>query len=108
CAPLVKFLEPFYAEQELANWANEKFSMKIDPMEFVADQERRVRKPIADIIKLIEDRAREAYAQREIEYPIDHKLAQVYSQDASMIEDPYRNDEIRNWAFARYHTEFKL
>ena len=30
CSPLVRFLEPLYPEQELANWAKEKFAVIVD------------------------------------------------------------------------------
>src|SRR5439155_11079233 len=31
CAGILKYLEPLYAETELANWAREKFDVQIDP-----------------------------------------------------------------------------
>ncbi|MGA2497350.1 MAG: preprotein translocase subunit SecA [Tepidisphaeraceae bacterium] len=108
CAPLAQFIEPFYAEKQLANWAREKFSLKIDPMEMIADPERHVRKPSEQIAELIETRARQVYAQREIEYPIDHLLTYVYGGDGASADDPYRAEYVQAWAVQRYREELSL
>ncbi|MFI5379284.1 MAG: preprotein translocase subunit SecA [Tepidisphaerales bacterium] len=108
CGPLAKFLEPFHAERELANWAREKFGLKVDPMEMVADPGRHVRKPVEQIAEIIETRAREVYAQREIEYPIDHLLTYVYGGEGANADDPYRAEYVQVWVFQRYREEISL
>jgi preprotein translocase subunit SecA len=107
---LQKYLEPLYAEKELSNWAKEKFAIEIDPKEMVVAAGRESdRKPPEEIADLIETRAREAYARREIEYPIDHMLAFAFGQsDGQMVDNPYAADYVRQWARAKYGVEITL
>ena len=109
-SPLVKYLEPLYAERELANWAKEKFAIDIDPKEMVLPTGRdNDRKPAEEIVNLIETRAREAYSRREIEYPIDHMLAFAFGQsDGQQVDNPYAADYVRAWAKAKYGAELSL
>jgi preprotein translocase subunit SecA len=107
CSGLAKYLEPVYAETELGNWAMEKFNVKVEPKEMLADEGRRTRKEAPEIVDLIEKRAREAYSQREIEYPIDHLLVTVYGDGAS-TDDPYRADYVRMWVKSKYGEELSL
>ena len=108
---LLKFLEPLYAERELSAWAKEKFGVEIKPDEMVVqvgkDQER---KSVEEIAELIEVRAREAYAKRELEYPVDHVLALVYGQtpEGEMVSNPYAADYLRGWAKAKFGVEIPL
>ncbi len=108
CAPLVKYLEPNFAESELANWAAEKFSIKVDPKEMLADAERHMRKPAEEIVALIEEKAHQAYAQREIEYPIDHMLISIFGGEEGANDNPYAADMVRNWVMAKYRQELSL
>ena len=107
---LLKYLEPLYAEKELANWAKEKFAIDMDPKEFILPTGRSEdRKPPEEIANLIEKRAREAYARREIEYPIDHMLAFAFGQSqTNYIDNPYAADYVRAWARAKYGVELPL
>ncbi len=57
CSGLMKYLDVNYAEQELANWAREKFDIKIDPKEFILDERGHNRLPSEEIVDLIESRA---------------------------------------------------
>ncbi len=106
---LQKFIEPLFAESELANWAREKFGIQIDPNELLADERNNQRKSPADIIELIEQRARAAYARREIEYPVDHVLAYTLTtgQDGQ-IDNPYAAEEIQRWAKQKFGIELSL
>jgi preprotein translocase subunit SecA len=110
CSGLLKYLEPMYAEGELAAWAKEKFSIEVDPKEFLlAGGREGERKPAEEIVELIEGRAREAYAKREIEYPVDHMLAFAFGgTDGQSVENPYAADYVRAWARAKYGVEIPL
>jgi preprotein translocase subunit SecA len=67
------------------------------------------RKPAEEIVNLIETRAREAYARREIEYPVDHMLAFAFGQtDGQQLDNPYAADYVRAWARAKYGVELTL
>jgi preprotein translocase subunit SecA len=103
-----KYLEPLYPEKQLAAWAKEKFAIDIAPSDIMEDGGSRgtVRKPLPQIIEMIEERARGAYAVREVEYPIDFILSYATrGTGAGSIDDPYRADELRAWAFMKYRTD---
>jgi preprotein translocase subunit SecA len=115
CAGIMKYLEPLYAETELAQWAFDKFGVEIDPKEFLASEKggRNTRKTADEISELIQERARQAYARREIEYPVDHILAYATGgggADAAggSIENPYAAEFVRNWALAKFGIEIEV
>jgi preprotein translocase subunit SecA len=108
CSALVKYLEPLYAETELSSWAAEKFGVKVDPREMLIDVERQMRKPVEEIVALIEEKAHQAYAQREIEYPVDHLLSFTFGGDEGATDNPYAADYVRSWAKAKYGEELSL
>jgi preprotein translocase subunit SecA len=110
CSGLLKYLEPMYAERELSAWAKEKFSIEVDPKELLlAGGREGERKPAEEIVELIETRAREAYARREIEYPVDHMLAFAFGgTDGQTVENAYAGEYVRAWARAKYGVEIPL
>jgi preprotein translocase subunit SecA len=107
-AGLDRYLEPLYAEQELAAWAKDKFAIDISPTEMVVEavRDQNQRKSAGEIAELIETRAREAYARREVEYPVDHVLTFVSGgENVDRIENPYAADYVRQWARTKYGIE---
>jgi preprotein translocase subunit SecA len=107
---LVRYLEPRYAETELASWAKEKFAIELTPEEMLegAGTNRETRRTAEEIADLIETRAREAYARREVEYPIDHVLAMAFGGEEGSTDNPYAADFLRQWAASRYGVELSL
>ena len=105
---IVKYLEPRYAEKSLADWANEKFAIEITPKEMFADEGMNSRKPAEEIVAAIEGRAREAYARREIEYPVDYVLTRAFGQEGQTLDNPYAADFLRSWVRAKYGIETSL
>jgi preprotein translocase subunit SecA len=111
CAGIQKYLEPLFAERELARWAEEKFGVQIDPQEFLASSKggRNTRNSAADIADLIERKARESYSRREIEYPIDHILTLVMQgRESGAIEDPNAAEYLRAWIYMHFGVELPL
>src|SRR5205085_11051181 len=96
CSPLVKYFEPLFAEKELANWAAEKFGVKVDPKEMLLDAERGVRKPPDDIVALIEEKGHQASAQRASEYRVEHLLSFTFGAEEG-TDNPYAPDYVRAW-----------
>jgi preprotein translocase subunit SecA len=97
-----KYLEPLFAERELAGWAKEKFDIDVDPQEMVVEGARGTQpKEAADIVGLIENKAREAYARREVEYPVDELIARV-AGESQRIEIPDAAQFVAMWARAKY------
>ena len=107
---LQKYLEPLYAERELSAWAKEKFGVEVSPQEMLVEGGRENEtKSVDEISAMVEDRARAAYARREIEYPVDHILAMVQTaQTGELIADPYAADYVRGWAKAKYAIEIPI
>ena len=106
---LKKYLEPLYAERELCAWAKEKFAIVVTPKELLVEGRDEERRSAAEIVELIEDRAREAYARREIEYPVDHVLTLAFgSPDRPVTDNPYAADYIRGQAKAKYNADLAL
>jgi preprotein translocase subunit SecA len=108
CSGIIKYLEPNYAAKELAQWAADKFGIKIDPADFISDPTRGFFKPADQIVELIEKQAREAYLPREIEYPIDNILTYAFGQDGSGVDSPYAAELIRQWTWAKYRKELTV
>ncbi len=107
CAALTRYLEPLYAENQLANWAHEKFGVRIDPKNMILDATRNIRKPPEEIAALIEKEGRAAYTRREIEYPVDHVLTVVFGEDGA-TDNAYAADYIRAWAMGKYRRDIPL
>jgi len=105
-AGISRFLEPLFAATELSRWAMEKFGVEVGPKEMIADDRDNLPKSTDEIVNLIEQRARAAYARREIEYPVDHTLTYVTGgQDVPMLENPYAGDYLRQWVKVKYDVE---
>jgi preprotein translocase subunit SecA len=108
-SPLLKYLEPMVAEKGLAQWAKDKFVIEVAPEEFLVEGTKdRDRKTSAEIADLIEKRAREAYARREIEYPVDHVLAFAFGAFTPEGDNPYSADFLRAWALQRYGIDLSI
>jgi preprotein translocase subunit SecA len=107
CAGLMKYLDPLFAEGELAQWARDKFDIQIDPKEFLME-DARTRKLADDIVELIQSRARTAYARREIEYPVDHTLTFAFGGEEVSTDNPYAADYVRAWAKMKFGAELTL
>jgi preprotein translocase subunit SecA len=105
---LLKYLEPMYAETELAGWAKDKFGVEVKPEEVLADARSSTRKPADEIVELIEKRAREAYARREIEYPVDHTLTFAFGGAEGNTDNPYAADYVRTWARMKYNVDLPV
>ncbi len=107
CAPLMKYLQPLYAEKELAAWAYDKFGIEVQPEEMLAERGQQ-RKSAEDISELIETRARAAYANRELEYPIDHAMTYAFGGFEGGGDNPYAADYLRAWTRAKFGTDLPL
>ena len=80
---ITRYLEPLFAERELAAWARDKFGIELTAEE-IRDTAQRTRTNPADAVRgLIESRAkRDAYASREVEYPVNSILTYTLGGEA--------------------------
>ena len=103
---LMKYLEPLFAEGELAGWARDKFGIELTAQE-IADTANKSRSgvPADAIVALIEQRARAAYARRDIEYPVQHVLTFAFGGPDGSTDNPYAADFVRNWTRSKYGVE---
>ncbi|CAN5539196.1 hypothetical protein BH09PLA1_BH09PLA1_20230 [soil metagenome] len=106
CAALAKFIEPDWALKELCNWAGEKFSVRVEPVELKEPNRSTGTKSAADISTLLQERARAAYKPREREYPVDHAMTLAFGDGKS--QNAYGVDYIRAWAQMKYGVELPL
>jgi preprotein translocase subunit SecA len=104
CAGLMKYLEPNYTLNELCHWAREKFSIEITPEELCETGNLR---PAEQIKELLQHRAKDAYALRELSYPIDQVMAFAFG-DGSSTDNPYGANFIRSWVYTKFRVEIPL
>jgi preprotein translocase subunit SecA len=104
CAGVMKYLEPDYALKELCNWAKEKFSIEITPQEL---SEAGNLKAADEIKDLLQQRAKDAYALRELSYPIDQVMAFAFG-DGTSTDNPYGADFVRAWVYTKFRVELSL
>ena len=106
---LRKYLEPLYPERELAAWANDKFQIEVRPEEMLVEGRATERKSPEEIIELIEKRARQAYARREIEYPVDDILTRAFGDlERPATDAPYAADYVRTQAKLKYGLDLTI
>jgi preprotein translocase subunit SecA len=98
-SPLDQYLVPNYAHNELAKWANNKFSAEVKGEELAALEGREA------VVEQLMRRAREAYAKREIMYPIDFALEMTA---AHLQANPQAAiTQLCAWVKSRYELEWK-
>jgi preprotein translocase subunit SecA len=108
CAGLLKYLEPLYAETELAAWAADKFGINITAKDLMVDEKTNTTRSAEEIAVLIENRAREAYSRREVEYPVEHALTLAFGGPDGSTDNPYVSEYMRDWAFKKYGVQMPL
>ncbi|WP_432800112.1 preprotein translocase subunit SecA [Poriferisphaera sp. WC338] len=92
-----KFIEPNLGEKELANWAENKFGIKLNPEELIDMQPEQT-------LDHILEKARETYANREVNYPVEFILDVVY-QGAQ--QDPnWAMQQLFTWVKQRFNLEW--
>jgi preprotein translocase subunit SecA len=104
CAGLMKYLEPHYELRELCNWTKEKFNVEVSPEELSESGNTR---PAEEIKDLLQTRAKDAYALRELSYPIDQVLAFAFGEGNS-TDNPYGADFVRAWAYSKFRVQLPL
>jgi preprotein translocase subunit SecA len=99
---LEKYLEPQYAEAQLAIWAREKFGIELTPEE-IAEASREARNSPADAVaELIQTRAKAEYGRRDLEYPVNHLLTFAFGGETGKTDNPYAAECVRLWALCKY------
>jgi preprotein translocase subunit SecA len=105
CSGLSKYLEPMYAEKELAVWARDKFGIELTAEEISTTAKQSNVSAAESITELIEQRARAAYARRDVEYPVNHVLTYAFGGEQGSTDNPYAADFVSKWIRARYGVD---
>jgi len=99
CGKLGSFLEEDFGRRSLCEWVNQKFSLQVKPNEL----ENQSHDYVEEILK---ERARDAYRQREIEYPIDYILNMAMRREQS--GSGFAAKEVADWAKRKYQVDWSV
>jgi preprotein translocase subunit SecA len=110
CSGIAKYLDPLFAERELAAWAREKFGIELTAEEIKETAKQATGSAAEAIVDMIEERAKAAYMRRDIEYPVNHVLRYAFFNGEQEIgtDDPYRADFVRGWIRGKYGVELSV
>jgi preprotein translocase subunit SecA len=98
CSALIAFLDPDFGIKTFANWALNRFGIKLDTKELTA------LKPEQIYDKLLQE-VRALYARREIEYPVEFAMSMTYRGDSVNV---YAFEALAGWANDRFGTEISV
>jgi len=76
CTGIAAFLDPMHPYRALVDWAKSKFNIQITQADVVE-------KPSADIVGLFDRGVREAYGEREINYPVEWCLERALGDETT-------------------------
>jgi len=89
---LAPYLAQGFAEASLAEWAQSKFDIDVDPDEIAGGSQA-----AADVLHA---KAEEIYRQREIEYPVEHAMDMTIGQSGP--DNVYALGALAEWANRKY------
>ena len=95
-----RFLQPDFAVQSACGWVRYKFGINLAPEE-VRDLE------LPAFVKLVQEKARAVYEEKEIEYPVMAGLYHFTTRDAGGHKR-YEREELAAWAAQRFGAELSL
>ncbi len=93
CQAIAPYLVKNYAQRQLAEWANNKFGLKLGPDDLIG-------KPAGDVVDYLLERAREGYEKREAEYPVEYALEQLLGSGG--LDNIYNSEQLSNWLKGKY------
>jgi len=96
-----KFLEQHYAENQLVEWASNKFEIELDAAEL-----DKLSEDLQDVVDHILEKAREVYSRREVNYPIEFILEMVVH--AQQQDENWALEQLCAWAKQRYDLDWTL
>jgi preprotein translocase subunit SecA len=108
CSGLEKYLEPLFAERELAAWARDKFGIELTAEEISTTAKQSSTSASEAIIALIEERAKAAYARRDVEYPVNHVLTYAFGGETGSTDNPYAADFVSKWIRSKFGVDLTV
>ncbi|MHC5004404.1 MAG: preprotein translocase subunit SecA, partial [Planctomycetota bacterium] len=97
-SPLDQFLVPSYGARELAKWASNKFAVELTAEDFAPYENPQ------DAASWLMGKAREAYARRELSYPIEFALDMTTAQMQSNPQAALQ--QFCSWVRSRYELDW--
>jgi preprotein translocase subunit SecA len=94
-----KFLEPAYAQKQLAAWAKTKFGLDLDG-------EKLAEMPDDQIAPLILEQARAAYEKREVAYPVEYAVE--FARHLAQNDGKMAAEQLVAWANRRYQMNWTV
>jgi preprotein translocase subunit SecA len=93
--PIEVFIDPMYGRSSLADWVRAKFNIDLKTEEIAQGSADRV----AEIIR---NKARQAYAHREVYYPVESLIERVFASAGT--DNAYALQQIVAWVNSKYQV----
>jgi preprotein translocase subunit SecA len=93
CEGIAPYLVKNYAQRQLAEWANNKFQLKLGPDDLIG-------KPAAVVTDFILEQANQSYERREIEYPVEYALERTLGGGG--LDNIYVSEQLATWIQGKY------
>ena len=97
-APLNDFLDPHFPYKSLSGWANFNFLLGIKADELIGKE-----KP--EIVKLLQERVRARYDEKEITFPVSVGMHNFLAGDGKENER-FNREKLARWSNTRFRTEY--
>ncbi len=97
-APLDDFLDPHFPYKSLTGWANFNFLLGVKPDELLGKEQ-------PDIVKLLQERVRSRYDDKEVTFPVSVGMHNFLSGDGKENER-FNREKLARWANTRFRSEF--
>ena len=97
--PLEPFLDSLFARSRLSNWTHEKFGVGV-PLDDLSSANR------DEAERIIREKMRAAYRQREIEYPVAAVISYAASAAGTNVNQFYAL--LANWANFKYRLDWNF
>ncbi len=98
CSPLSAFLDADFGIKSFANWAFNKFGIKLDIKELTALKPEQIYEKLLQEVQTL-------YASREIEYPVEFAMSMTYRGDSVNV---YAFEALAAWVNDRFGTEISV
>ena len=96
-SPIEAYLDPMYGRGALSDWVRNKFLVGLKTDEIAQGS-------VAEVTELIGQKVRQAYAQREISYPVESIIQRGFS--TSGVDSVYALQVIVGWANSKFRVDW--
>ena len=101
CSPGREYLADDWGRRSVCGWAQHKFALALSP-EDLAELDAE------DVKHLVREKAREAYTNKEIEFPVAVGMAQFLAERTAGQTQRYDRDGLVKWANNRFSSSLEV